>query len=150
MKASLQEFIQSGVLGSLDVGMSRSAVEECLGAPPSWEAKARGYRKADIWKYGDIELYFQDDVLWMIFADDFEVPDGGPRIQLDAWIISGDLTQAEAERHLASQSIRYRKEALPYNQNGVRLVAGSDTTLTFSGEDAARPLLRSMHRRLEK
>ena len=150
MKASLQEFVESGVLGTLQVGASRAAVEESLGKPRSWEDRARGYRKADIWKYGDIELYFQDDVLWMIFADDFEVPVGGDAIELDAWIISASLSQAQAEQHLASQNIRYRKEALPYGQNGVRLVAGSGTTLAFSGASAGSPLLRSIHRRLEK
>lgn len=149
MKASLKEFIQSGSLNSLEVGMSRAAVEQSLGAPPSWEARARGYRKADIWKFGDIELYFQDDVLWMIFADDFEVPNGGSQIELDAWIIRGELTQAQAEQHLAAEGIRYRQEAFPYNDNGVHLVADSGTVLAFSGEDRGRVLLHSIHRRLK-
>ena len=149
MKASLKTFIESGVLGSLQVGMSRASVEQSLGAPPSWEDRARGYRKADIWKYGDIELYFQDDALWMIFADDFQVPDGGKSIELDAWIISADLTQAQAEECLALEGIRYRAEALPYNQNGVRLIAASGVVLAFAGEDAGHRLLRSIHRRLK-
>lgn len=149
MKASFKEFIESGVLGLLRVGMKRAEVEQSLGAPPSWEARARGYRKADIWKYGDIELYFQDDALWMIFADDFQVPDGGPQIELDAWIISGNLSQAQAEERLASEGIRYHKEALPYNQNGVRLIAASGVVLAFAGEDAGHRPLRSIHRRLK-
>jgi hypothetical protein len=148
MKANLKDFIRDGAFGPIQVGMSRADVEEHLGAPEDWEAKARGYQKADIWKYDSIEFYFEDDALWMIFLDDFDAP-AGEHIELDSWIINGQLTRAQAEEHLAAEGISHRKEAFPYNENGVHLVAGTGTVLAFSGLDAEHPSLHSMHRRLK-
>ncbi len=146
MKASLKEFIQNGSLGSLQVGDSRATVLSNLGAPHLWHANATNFQNADIWKYGDVEFYFQNDALWMIFMDDFIVPTGGATLELDPWIISGQLACADAEKHLRASAISYRREDFPFCDNGVRLITAAGTTLTFSSEESLSPTLCAIHR----
>lgn len=150
MKASLRDFARTGALGLIELGMSRAAVEQHLGAPEEWNATARNYRSATIWKYGDIEFYFQNDELWMIFADDFSVPTGGSKIELDAWIIRGNLCCSEAEHHLKLADIAYRKEDFPFNDNGIHLITSAGTVLAFCDEDVSQITLHSMYRKTER
>jgi hypothetical protein len=149
VKASLKEFVQTGSFGHIELSMSHSTVEQYLGQPDVWEAAARDYQTATIWKYGDIEFYFQDDELYTIFMDDFQVLSGGSKIELNAWIINGSLTCAQAEHHFSAADIIYRKEEFSQNANGVHLVTATGAVLAFSGEDASRITLHSLHRRIE-
>ncbi len=149
MRASLKEFLRDGRFGSIELGAGRAAIEQLLGLPEAWEAKAHNYQQANIWKFGDIEFYFQNDALWMIFMDDFKVPTGGNKIDLDAWAISAHLTCSQAEAHLSSAAIPYQKGNFPYTDNGVRLITGAGTLLAFSGENPAQPTLHAIQRRLE-
>lgn len=144
MKASLRDFIQLGVFGSIEPGMNRTAIEHRLGAPEAWAASASSYHNATIWKFGDVEFYFQHETLRMIFMDEFAIPHGGNQIELDAWIINGNLTCAAAEYHLLAAGIAYRKEAFPYNDNGTHLITSASTVLAFSGADAGQATLRSI------
>jgi hypothetical protein len=143
MRASLKDFIQIGSFGLIELGTNRSAVEQHLGLPDDWLADARNCQTSNIWRYGDIEFYFQQDELYMIFADAFSILSGGSKIELDAWVINGDITCAEAERVLLAADIVYRKEDLPYNE-GVRLTTSSGTSLHFYGENA---LIHSLYRK---
>ena len=129
--------------------MNRSIVEQHLGSPDGWDASARNRQSATIWKYGDIEFYFQNDALYMIFMDDFSVLSGGSKIELDAWVINGDLTCIEAERLLSAAGITYRKEDFPHNDNGVHLITTAGTVLAFCGEDASHITLHAFHRQIE-
>lgn len=144
MRASFQDFIQSGALGSLRLGDTRADVERHLGLPTNWHATTNNPQESDIWKYGDVEFYFNGDILWMIFADDFDIPTGDQTLDLDPWIISGKLTCSEAEKSLNEAGISYRKEPFPYAENGVHLIANSGTTLAFCGEDATHPTLHAL------
>ena len=148
MKASLKEFIQTGALGALRPGDTRQKVEEYLGPPREWHINGKTPLTSDIWKYGDVEFYFNVDALWMIFMDDFETPKGDQTLELDPWIISGQLTSAQFEEHLRASGTTYRKEDFPFTDNGVRLITTAGTTLTFSSEDAANPTLRVVHRQI--
>ncbi len=148
MKASLKDFAQTGSFGLIELGISRSAVEQYLGSPDDWEASAPNYQSATIWKYGDIEFYFQSDVLYMIFMDDFSILSGGSKIELDAWVINGGLTCAEAERVLSAADIAYRKEDFPYNDNGVHLITSSGTSLEFAGENALKITIHALNRKI--
>ena len=141
---SLRAWIATGRFGAIQLGDTRSDVAAVFGAPTLWSTPAKTPDRAPIWKYGDIEFYFQDDNLWMIFADDFAVPRGNAQIELDAWIISGKLTLNAMERHLIRASIGYRKEIFPYSENGFRLITTGATVLSFSGPDARSPRLHAI------
>ena len=135
MKVSLREFIATGKFGALELGARRADVERYLGTPPQWGTPAKTPTSAAIWKYGDIEFYFQNDELWMIFADDFRVPRGDATLELDAWKIERTCTPKRMEQHLSAANIAFRAEDFPYADNGVRLISEAGTTLTFCGEN---------------
>lgn len=137
MKISLREWLATGKFGSIQFGDNRADVAACFGAPPQWSTPAKTAATAAIWKYGDIEFYFNNDKLWMIFADDFEIPVGNEQIELDAWKVGRTCTPSEMERHLNEAGIVYRVEDFPYVDNGVRLISAAGVALTFCGEDAA-------------
>ena len=143
MVIRLQQFVRTGNFGPIKLGISRVQIEEFLGAPDAWTAQD-GKANASVWKYGDVEFYFQNHSLWMIFMDDFKVPKGGAKIELDAWIISGQLSCSKAEKHLELAAISYRKEAFPHSENGVHLIANSGVRLAFCGENPANPLLYAL------
>ena len=143
MKVSLQEFIRTDKFGALELGISRAQIEAILGAPDAWTAQD-SQTNASIWKYGDVEFYFQNNTLWMIFMDDFTVPNGGSKIELEPWIISGQLTLSRAEKELKSAAIAYRKTDFLYNENGVHLIAELGVTLAFAGENPRQIRLRAL------
>lgn len=148
-KASLKELIQDGNFGLIELGMSRVGVEEILGSPDCWGGNECNYRQANIWKYGDVEFYFQDETLWMIFIDDCDIPSGGKKVDLDTWVISRYLICFQAEEYLSKATIPYRKEEFSYTDNGIHLITSAGTTLAFSGESAVEVTLHSIHRQLE-
>jgi hypothetical protein len=147
MKASLEDFARTGVFGSIELDMTRSQVEQLLGLPDDWEYEAPTYQSATIWKYGDIEFYFQADRLYMIFTDDFKIPKGGTKIQLDAWIVDGNLTCSEAKKSLSASNIPYVEGDAPHNENGKHLITGAGVTFAFCGEDKPKINLRAIYRK---
>ena len=65
--------------------MSREEVINTFPLPEYFEDEE--VRKSDkIWVYGNIELYFEDDRLEMIFTDYVGEIDGGPQLDIDKWI----------------------------------------------------------------
>lgn len=148
MQVSLQEFLSAGSFGRIELGASRSAVERHLGPPDDWDSGALSYETSAIWKYGDIELHFQPDTLSMIFMDDFSVLSGGEKIKLNSWGITGHLTCSQAERFLTEASILYRRESFPYNDNGIQLITGAGTVLSFCGENASQITVHALYRQI--
>ena len=72
---------------------------ECvqLGATKEWLSKnfpepdncfpGEDPKTADIWQYVNLEFHFYKDVLFMIFTDNVDTIDAGPKLQLDSWIL---------------------------------------------------------------
>ena len=70
VQASLEEFARTGNLGPICLGKSRDEVRAALGPPRSWLA-SEPVERSPIWKYGDVEFYFNDhDNLYGIHFDD--------------------------------------------------------------------------------
>lgn len=147
IRVSLEDFIGTGLFGPLEPGVPRAKVEAWLGPPDNWDGGAYQYQSAAIWKYGDVEFHFDNELLWMIFLDSFGLPGGGSQRDLEPWIISDQLTCAQAEQQLVLAGITYRKEDFPYNENGVRLITSAHVTLSFASADAEEPTLCALHRR---
>ena len=57
--ASLRAFLQSGVLGPLNVGMTMLDVSALLGPPTDWMTKADLSPVPHYWSYGSLEIAFQ-------------------------------------------------------------------------------------------
>lgn len=132
MRISLLQWIQSGKFGPLQIGDSRQKVLETFGEPPNWMTEP--IPKSPIWKYGDIEFYFQNDILWMILLDDFRFSRGEAGLQIAPDFINGDVTPAQAAKYLAQNGVSFRSEIFPYNDNGLRCVCDSGATFSFAGD----------------
>jgi len=122
VRVSLREFLTTGRFGPVQIGSSRDAVERAFGSPDDRDARARTDETARIWKYGDIEFHFDgrgaDASLWLIHADSFVlVPQGGPKVDLDPWIVSRALSLDVAEVELTKAGITYA--AGPYEYDSV-------------------------------
>lgn len=74
-KINIKQFIYSGILYNIKVGMTRHEIISLIGIP-DWFGLGNesSYMTSDMWTYGNIELYFNyeipgKDKLGMIFTD---------------------------------------------------------------------------------
>jgi hypothetical protein len=134
--ADLEEFARSGRLGPLSIGLHRNQVSDLLGPPTDWLNKQPVDRSA-IWKYGDLELYYDDvDCVYMIHFDWFEVPVGGAALQLSPWLLRRGLPLEDLENALHSADIQYSTTPDKWNSDCVRTVttAGVSFVVQVKGE----------------
>jgi len=84
---SLRELIVEGQLAGIRPGDPRALVRERLGEPDRWSADQPA-EAAVIWAYGNFEVHFDGDVVWMLFNDYLDALDAGPGRRLGAWILA--------------------------------------------------------------
>jgi hypothetical protein len=117
--------------------MSRAQVQDVLGKPENTGGTSRKRRVPPIWKYGDIELHFDDSgVLVLIHLDHFTVPAGGNALELEPWSICGGMEQAELERAFAAEGIGYTRQSVPGSEAPC-LVTDSGVSLIFNEDEAS-------------
>lgn len=87
MEFSLRDLIVDGQLAGVSPGDSRALVRERLGGPDRWSAD-QAADSAGIWAYGNFEVHFDGDVVWMIFNDYLDALDAGPGRRLDRWFVA--------------------------------------------------------------
>lgn len=138
---SLKDVLMGGTFGPIYIGMARARVHETLGDPDDWsaaDAARRGpdpWRTSTIWKYGDLEFYFglvNDECLAQIYMDDFTVPQGGPSIALDPWIIRREIPQSEVEQALRAAHIEFRRFSDRFDEHMMGLTVGTRVRLHFA------------------
>ena len=123
--ASLKGFARTGRLGPLALGMSRAEVRDALGPPMSWLAGKR-VERSPLWKYGDAELYFDAaEKLEVIHFDWFEVPTGGPTLELHPWVIRRGLPLPQLEAALRAEGIDFGGGRDRWNPECVRVVTAA-------------------------
>lgn len=112
---SLEAFFQTGHLGTICLGMSRTQVREAIGSPEYIGGTTRKYRQPSIWGYGDIELHFVrgKDELWLIHLENFQIPQAGGNLMLDPWIIRGEMARSEVESHLSACHLSFQQIQSP-------------------------------------
>jgi hypothetical protein len=102
----LEQFLRTGVFGSITFGMTRQKLRDILGSPDAEGFARRKDRYPSILKYGDIEFYFassENDRLYMIFSDIFEIPTGNKYLQIEpGWLRRGILRQTVEEKLMAA------------------------------------------------
>ena len=97
MRVSLLEFIQSGDLGPVVYGFRATELEAVLGPPEMTGGETRRYKKPCIWKYGNVEFYFDwlaglDMIFWDTFSGPNGEPEGWGQLELDPWCIREGLS----------------------------------------------------------
>ncbi len=106
VSVSLCEFVRSGQFGPFMLGMARYEVQKLIGNPEDWGTESH-CESATIWRYADIEFYFTDDKLRMIFTDHDDLTDGGSTISIDPWVVRRGLRLVEFESALRFEDIPF-------------------------------------------
>jgi hypothetical protein len=132
-KVSLKDFIITGIFGPFHLGMTRSQIKALLGSPDEVGGVSRKNKVPSIWKYGDIELHYKNDndSLFMIYLDNFDIPNGGSKIDLEPWIIRRGISRKVVEEQMIQNQINYCVLESPYDENNSRLVIGIGIELLF-------------------
>lgn len=131
---SMQDFLRSGEFGPIRLGISRDQLRGHLGDPEDWGPFPKSERHATIWKYGDIEFHFNEDTLWLIFADNVEKLRGGRAIDLDPWVLNGGALVGQVLECLAAARIPHPRIDWPLNDNTERFLVGGGVELLFLDE----------------
>lgn len=131
--ASLEEFARTGRLGLLSIGLTRAEVLSSLGAPTDYAA-GKPIEQSDIWKYGDVEVYFADEVVWLVHFDWFDVPNGGPTLRIEPWVIRRGLPLNLLEDALHSSSIEFTAGRDPSNPDCVKVVTSAGVAFVVQVE----------------
>ena len=112
---SLHDLLRTGDFGPIHLGMSRGAVLDALGKPDDFSVAESQPGLPAIFKYGDIEFYFDydDDHLTLVRADTFNLLTGGSALRFDPWFMRQGTPQREVEEQLTVCGIEYQRVALP-------------------------------------
>jgi len=112
---SLPDLLRTGDFGPIHLGMSRGAVLDALGKPDDFSVTESQPGLPAIFKYGDIEFYFDydDDRLTSVRADTFDLLTGGSALRLDPWFLRRGTAPREVEEQLTAHDIGYLRIAPP-------------------------------------
>lgn len=133
---SLQDFLRTGILGPVRLGMSRAQVRDVLGDPEHTGGISRKQRMPTILKYGDLEFLYRpgEDHLQAIHMDGFAIPKGSASMSLDPWILVGGLALEDAEKALDEAAIKFTKSPLSYDPSMIVLTSATGVELGFIRE----------------
>jgi hypothetical protein len=106
--------------------------------------KAPKLGNALIWKYGDIKFHFDRESrqVWKIFSDDFDIPRGGEKIDLDSWAIRACSSQEEMEHALNASGIFYEYKEAPDPGRCTEITLASGVQLSFVDDGMDEEALR--------
>ncbi|MEZ5986134.1 MAG: hypothetical protein R3B94_09300 [Hyphomonas sp.] len=139
IEIDLLEFFRSGKFDCLKLGQNKDWVLRNFPDPDSgWDTdlQSGGF---DIWTYGNIELHFEKDKLFLIFSDDLSDLNGGKDLRLTRWIFDDPSTRSLSAvlNKLNKEKVDYRKQS---DALGVVLRLASGIELTFENTDDAEDL----------
>jgi hypothetical protein len=127
IKASIEDFLRKGEFGPIRLGDNLDRILELLGEPDG-SLMDRKHKRPVIVAYGVIEFHFdpeQEYILWLIYADAFDELLGGPAIDLDPWILRGQISKDDVETALRSAAIPYSlTQPLDKSLSGLRTEGG--------------------------
>lgn len=136
---SMQEFLRTGEFGPVRLEMSRGQLRGLLGEPAGWGPSPKAKHNAGIWKYGDVEFYFNGNILSLIFADDIDTLDGGKAINLDPWVFNGKATVRQVLRELEAAHISCQRIDWKFDDTTERFRVGVGVELTFWDQNQYGP-----------
>lgn len=122
----LLDFFKTGRFDCLKLSQTKEYIINNFPDPDGFEEGYMNYRKhGDIWRYGNIELHFDNEnKLYLIFSDYISTLNGGENLILEKWILnkSSDLTLLKVMDALNKEHIDFEKRtALQLNEIIVKL-----------------------------
>lgn len=90
--------------------------------------------KSNIWTYGNIELHFHEQELFLIFSDYIETLNGGSKLELNRWFLRdvSEINLVSVLEHLHRAHIDYRKSSSSAGELCVFLDLSSGVRLSFA------------------
>ena len=114
-KISLIEVIKKWDAVSGFFGLSHTELRELLGMPTGWGIDQK-MEVARIWRYGDIEFHFNDNVVWMLYSDHNHMTIGAGLLEIDPWILRRGLNRTDFENALKKESIPYTSRVHEFDE----------------------------------
>jgi hypothetical protein len=136
-RINLKDFLRTIKLGSIHLGQHENNLAAILCKPDYMGGTSRKYRQPSLWKYGDIELFFDyktrkiSSIVINFWKPEY--PSGGGAIQLDPWVIRGGLQPEALQLQLDKEGIVYR-EVEPINYETRQLLVNSAITMIFNND----------------
>jgi len=132
------EFFQTGKFDFLQIGKSKEWILNNFSPPDDW-SNVKTLKQATIWRYGNIELHFDNQELVLIFSDYIEDLDGGKSIVLNKWILDRpkSLTLSNIIKEFNNHNMDFT--VIHNNLNYVELkILKSKVNLTFCIDEDER------------
>lgn len=113
--------------------MGRDEIWHLLGTPETWGTEEHS-EGATIWRYSDIEFYFDNHRLHMIFTEHDALTNGGGTCAIDPWIIRPGLPRHEFESVLKAEKIGYVVLQPAYDTRQRLVLAAANVQFSFTEE----------------
>lgn len=129
--ASLQDFVTTAQLGSLQLGMFREQVREIMGQCEAWSIEDGSEQKAKVWKYGILQLWFREDTLSYIGLYP-EIENNLPQnIIFEGYLPNANTSLNEFTGYLQANNLHYDFDKDFAKDFGTKLVVESKTNVIF-------------------
>jgi hypothetical protein len=133
---TLQEFIASGIIGPIGLGLSKREVQSILGDA---QAKSERRKGRELWKYEDLQVGFYQDVVHFIgmYVSDDSIKLPLPLV-FDEQVLAQIMRLEDTKRFLLANEMEFDiNDKLTFDdQTCLRIVGvtGSEAHLVFTGE----------------
>ena len=142
VNVSLEDFLRTGIFGTIEFGMTSHQIQEMLGTPDFVFTSSKSTRPTGF-EYGDVEFYFvsaKDNRLCAIYLDEFDVPKGSQLLNIDAWQLRSGKLQAEIETDLTQAGIKFQLTEIPDpTMNGIVTEGGVKLGFIFEADEFSAP-----------
>ncbi|GAB5407564.1 MAG: hypothetical protein Aurels2KO_57950 [Aureliella sp.] len=103
---SIADLIELGTFGPIAIGSTRHAVGAIFGEPT--DATITNRRQTScVWRYGEVEFHFDDDLLSLIHCDADDLFEGGPTLAIHPWKLRLRMPLLEVKAILDAKAIYY-------------------------------------------
>lgn len=133
IEIDILDFFKSGKFDYLKLGQTKEWILNNFPDPDDF-GMGNSLMSSQIWCYGDIELHFNKEELFLIFCEKIKDLDSGKFIRLKKWILESpeDITLAFVIKQLNVQRIDYSKSTDRFYSEYVRLfIPSSNVELSF-------------------
>ncbi len=127
-----EEFFSTGRFDFLKLGKTKEWVINNFPDPDGFDEYPQIY-KDDIWRYGNIELHFHKEKLFLIFSDYIHDLKGGEALQLNKWFLQNTdrLKLSDVISELNGKQIDFQKITNKTVNGFLNLVLKSGVSLGF-------------------
>ena len=138
IKIDFEDFFATGNFDFLKLGKTKDWVINNFPDPDGFAEHPEVF-KDDIWIYGNIELHFNNDELFLIFSDYINELEGGDSLELQKWFLTDTekLKLSDVISQLNNKHIDFQKKTNNIGQTTVNLELQSGVGLGFFLEEKA-------------